>query len=69
MAAQKIEHFEICVYGCLYEIADVLGYHKIADILDKTLFEEKNTDAHFSEIARWIHDHACNEAEMQLLQN
>ncbi len=41
IGAQKVEHHEIAAYGSLCELADVLGYHKIDDILDRTLEEEE----------------------------
>jgi ferritin-like metal-binding protein YciE len=66
ISVQKIEHYEICAYGSLYELADVLGYHKIADLLDKTLYEEENTDRELSDIGRRIHDQACDISEMEI---
>jgi ferritin-like metal-binding protein YciE len=60
ISVQKIEHFEICAYGSLYELADVLGLHKIADLLDKTLYEEENMDRELSNVGRRVHDQACD---------
>lgn len=56
--AQKIEHYEIAAYGSLCELADVLGLNKIADLLDRTLQEEKDADRKLSEIARDVNDEA-----------
>jgi|ERR1700749_1273305 len=69
MAAQKVEHHEIAAYGSLCELADVLGYHKIDDILDRTLEEEENADETLTDIAKHINDEACecgqNEKEYE----
>jgi len=40
-AAQKIEHYEIASYGSLKAVANILGYQEVAELLDKTLQEEK----------------------------
>lgn len=56
--AQKIEHYEIAAYGSLCELADVLGLNKIADLLDRTLNEEKEADRLLSEVARDVNDEA-----------
>lgn len=55
---QKIEHYEIACYGSLCELADVLGYKTIADILDRTLQEEGDTDHLLTDIAKDINDEA-----------
>lgn len=59
IGAQKVEHYEIAAYGSLVELADVLGYEKIADMLDRTLQEEGDTDKNLSAIAQDINDEAC----------
>ncbi|MFT3705331.1 MAG: ferritin-like domain-containing protein [Agriterribacter sp.] len=51
MAAQKVEHYEIATYGALVTLAKVMGEDEVAEILGKTLGEEKNTDEGLSEIA------------------
>lgn len=51
MAAQKVEHYEIATYGSLRQLATVLGYKDIAQILETTLEEEKNADETLSSIA------------------
>jgi ferritin-like metal-binding protein YciE len=50
-AAQKVEHYEIATYGGLVQFAITLGIHEAADILDRTLREEENTDSILTEIA------------------
>jgi ferritin-like metal-binding protein YciE len=51
MAAQKVEHYEIATYGSLVTLAKTLGYDKVAEVLAKTLEEEKQTDERLTEIA------------------
>ena len=51
MAAQKVEHYEIATYGGLVSLATTLGLSEVADILNTTLEEEKETDASLTEIA------------------
>ncbi|MGK2862239.1 MAG: ferritin-like domain-containing protein [Chitinophagaceae bacterium] len=51
MAAQKVEHYEIATYGSLVSIATTLGLSEVADILNTTLEEEKETDSTLSQIA------------------
>lgn len=51
MAAQKVEHYEIATYGGLVQFAITIGLHDAADVLDKTLIEEEETDSLLTEIA------------------
>ena len=51
MSAQKVEHYEIAAYGSLVVLANTMGHTDIAEILDATLQEEKESDALLSEIA------------------
>ncbi len=51
IAAQKVEHYEIATYGGLVALAETLGLERAADLLDKTLQEEEDTDLHLTEIA------------------
>lgn len=51
MAAQKVEHYEIATYGGLVQLAKTLGKNEAAEILAKTLQEEKDTDAGLTAIA------------------
>ena len=66
IGSQKIEHYEMAVYGSLCELADTLGLHKIADVLDRTLEEEETADHHLTEIAREVNSDACEEFEGEL---
>jgi ferritin-like metal-binding protein YciE len=51
LAAQKVEHYEISTYGGLHQLAITLGLEEVADILEQTLDEEKETDKKLTEIA------------------
>jgi ferritin-like metal-binding protein YciE len=51
LAAQKVEHYEIATYGGLAQLAKTLKLQGVADILYKTLEEEKVTDKKLTEIA------------------
>lgn len=52
IAAQKVEHYEIAVYGSLVELALTLGDDKVAFILEKNLLEEEDTDQLLTDIAQ-----------------
>jgi ferritin-like metal-binding protein YciE len=51
MAAQKVEHYEIATYGSLVTLARTLGNDEVADLLEETLNEEKETDELLTQIA------------------
>ena len=51
MAAQKVEHYEIATYGGLVQMAITMGQYEVAEILDRTLMEEEDTDLLLTEIA------------------
>lgn len=51
LAARKVEHYEIACYGGLVAIAYTLGKDKIARLLERTLWEEEQTDRLLSAIA------------------
>ncbi len=40
-AAQRVEHYEIAAYGCVHAWAELLGEEDAAELLEKTLEEEK----------------------------
>lgn len=50
-AAQKVEHYEIASYGTARTLAQQAGQGQIADLLQQTLDEEKQTDEKLTEIA------------------
>jgi ferritin-like metal-binding protein YciE len=50
-AAQRVEHYEIAGYGTARCLAEQLGRSEIAELLEQTLEEEKETDENLSELA------------------
>lgn len=50
-AAQHVEHYEMAGYGSVRTWAELLGYDEQADLLQKTLEEEKETDALLTQLA------------------
>lgn len=64
IAAQKIEHYEIASYGGLVQIALTFGMDAVADLLEKTLEEEEETDLQLTDIAEaYINMEAAEEEE------
>jgi ferritin-like metal-binding protein YciE len=58
IGAQKVEHYEIAAYGSLCELADVIGMSRVADVLDRSLAEEEDTDKQLTQIAMDVNDEA-----------
>jgi len=62
LAAQKVEHYEIATYGTLVVFAKQMGHKKVADLLSKTLENEKQTDLDLTKIAEGhINEEAARE--------
>jgi len=61
-AAQRVEHYEIAAYGCVHAWAQVLGEGRAAELLQKTLEEEKATDEKLTELAEQINAQAHTES-------
>ena len=53
-AAQKVEHYEIAAYGTARTHAEMLGYNKVARLLQQTLNEESATDKKLTALAESI---------------
>ncbi len=53
-AAQKVEHYEIAVYGTLATYAKMLGNEDALSLLVETLNEEKETDEKLTDLASEI---------------
>jgi ferritin-like metal-binding protein YciE len=53
-AAQKVEHYEIAAYGTARAHAELLGYTKVARLLQQTLDEEGATDKKLTQLAENI---------------
>src|SRR5438477_1637676 len=51
-AAQRVEHYEIAVYGCARTWAEQLGFDRAAQVLQTTLREEEQADRTLSSIAQ-----------------
>lgn len=51
IAAQKVEHYEIASYGGLVQLAITMGHDKAAELLERTLEEEEDTDYNLTDIA------------------
>jgi ferritin-like metal-binding protein YciE len=63
IAAQKVEHYEIAAYGSLAQLAKTIGRDDIADILEETLAEEKETDELLTGIAENGINYEASEEE------
>jgi len=62
LAAQKLEHYEICTYGCLAQLARTLQLDEVADLLETTLLEEKEADDLLTSLAEnYINPEASRE--------
>src|ERR1700739_1045005 len=53
-AAQRVEHYEIAAYGCVWSWAELLGENEASALLEKTLEEEKETDKKLTQLAEEI---------------
>lgn len=51
IAAQKIEHYEIATYGSLVQLAVTMDLDRAAEVLERTLQEEEETDQELTMIA------------------
>ena len=51
VGGNKVEHYEMAVYGSLCAFAQQLGYGEAANLLQQTLDEEKAADAKLTQIA------------------
>jgi ferritin-like metal-binding protein YciE len=61
-AAQRVEHYEMAAYGSVRTFANLLGESDAEALLEKTLSEEKETDAKLTELSETINVEAM-EAE------
>jgi len=61
--AQRVEHHEIAVYGCVSSYAKLLGELRAASLLRQTLVDEKETDEKLSQMAGSIHLEAADSEE------
>jgi ferritin-like metal-binding protein YciE len=62
VAAQKLEHYEITSYGSLAQHASTLDHDDIVEILEASLFEEKEMDELLTAVAEnYINKEASRE--------
>ena len=61
-AAQKVEHYEMALYGTLCAFAKQLGYKDIASTLHDTLLEEKKANETLTRVATTIVNHLAVKA-------
>ena len=61
-AAKRVEHYEMGAYTGTISFARALGHENIATLLEKTLEEERETDAKLTEIA----ESTVNQEALQL---
>ncbi len=61
--AQRVEHYEISGYGTARTFANLLGEDEAASLLEKTLDEEKETDAKLTQLAENINVEAQEGTE------
>ena len=59
LAAQKVEHYEIATYGGLRTLAAAMGHTDVADLLEKTLKNEKATDEALTALAESVVNEAA----------
>ena len=52
VGGNKVEHFEMALYGSLVAFAQQLGFNDAASLLQQTLNEEKAADAKLTQIAK-----------------
>jgi ferritin-like metal-binding protein YciE len=64
-SAQRIEHYEIAVYGTLKAYARTLGFEDDYEILSDILEQEKDTDELLSELAEGIINPTALERELE----
>lgn len=53
-SAQRVEHYEMAGYGCARTYAHMLGLHEHAQLLQRTLDEEGDTDHKLTDLAETV---------------
>jgi ferritin-like metal-binding protein YciE len=61
-AGQRVEHYEIAVYGAVRRWAQLLGEAAHVELLDKTIKEEGHADHLLTEIAERVNPYAQKAA-------
>lgn len=57
-AAQRVEHYEISIYGTLREYARLLDLSQVASLLEQTLKEEGEADQKLTSISKHVNQEA-----------
>jgi ferritin-like metal-binding protein YciE len=65
-AAQKVEHYEIALYGTLKTFASMLDEQEAAGLLEQTLDEEKETDHLLTGLSEEINARAEGEGVIEV---
>lgn len=68
-AAQKVEHYEIASYGTARAHAQQLGHSRAADLLKKTMEEERLADEKLSQLAEGMINQKANMASDEVLKS
>ncbi|MES2448805.1 MAG: ferritin-like domain-containing protein [Bacteroidota bacterium] len=62
LAAQKLEHYEIATYGTLRTFAENMGHTDVQELLQQTLYNEKETDVALTAVAEnFVNEQASAE--------
>jgi len=61
-AAQRVEHYEMAGYGTVRTYAELLGFPKVAKLLQETLEEEGAADKKLTQLSRTINAEAAAAA-------
>ena len=64
-AAQRVEHYEIAGYGTARTFARRLGHERAAELLQRTLDEEGNTDHRLTAIAEGMVNRDAQQGTMR----
>jgi ferritin-like metal-binding protein YciE len=68
-ASQHVDHYEMASYGTLVAWSRVVGNHRVSDLLQETLLEEKATDLKLSSLAEaGINEDAAKVAQPAALK-
>jgi len=62
-AAQRVEHYEMSGYGTACALATLLGEDEAAQLLEKTLEEEKEADQKLTDLSESINEEARDQSE------
>ena len=68
-AAQRVEHYEMAVYGSLRTYAQLLGDIETAQILQQTLDEEGDADRKLTQLAEFSINLQAAEADMEEVES